>query len=206
MKKERRIDLNFDYKNYWEYRYANGNSSGSGSYGENAEFKAKVIDRIIKENNIKKLVDFGCGDGNQISLIKSDVFYTGYDISKTAISLCEEKFKGDEKKRFILYDPLTFKPKPVYEMSMSLDMLFHVTKEEDWLYTINCICSSSNDVILIITNTEEIKNEYFPHVNFKRKILPILDNRKDVTIEEVITQPTHKESNVIILRKEKRLA
>lgn len=200
-KKVKGIDPNFDYKKYWESRYASGKNSGAGSYGKNAEFKAKVIDRVVAEYGITSIGDFGCGDGNQISLIKTQVDYTGYDISPTTIKACQSKFSGDKSKQFYEFDPMTFKPDAIYDMTMCLDCLFHITKEEEWLKTIDCICRSAERVVLLVTNTEVIPEEYFPHVNFKRKILPVLDKRPDVCIEEVITQSTHPESNSIVLRK-----
>jgi hypothetical protein len=42
----------------WEERYAVGGSSGVGSYGKFAEFKADA-------NKINTIIEFGCGDGNQ---------------------------------------------------------------------------------------------------------------------------------------------
>jgi len=200
-KKVKGVDPKFDYKGYWESRYKNGQNSGAGSYGDNADFKAMIIDRIIKDYDVESLLDIGCGDGNQISLVKSQVDYCGYDISSTTIKNCELKFKGDDRKQFHVFDPMVYNPSPAWDMTMCLDCLFHITIEEEWLKTIECICNCAENVVLIVTNTEEIRDEYFPHVNFKRKILPVLSARDDVIIEEVITQPTHRESNAIILRK-----
>ena len=57
----------FDSKKYWEKRYLKGGDSGDGSYGKLAEFKAKVINRFVKENEIKTIIEWGCGDGNQLT-------------------------------------------------------------------------------------------------------------------------------------------
>ena len=40
-----------DSKNYWEKRYLKGGDSGDGSYGKLAEFKAKIMNRFVKENS-----------------------------------------------------------------------------------------------------------------------------------------------------------
>ena len=53
---------------YWENRYKNNGNSGAGSYGRLAEFKADVINNFIAENKITSVIEFGCGDGNQLSL------------------------------------------------------------------------------------------------------------------------------------------
>jgi hypothetical protein len=53
----------------WENRYkANGNS-GAGSYGVLCEYKAKFINKFIIDNNCKNVIEFGSGDGNQMSWV-----------------------------------------------------------------------------------------------------------------------------------------
>ena len=47
----------FDTKKYWEKRYSEGGDSGNGSYGKLAEFKAKIINRFVKENQIKTIIE-----------------------------------------------------------------------------------------------------------------------------------------------------
>ena len=66
---------------YWENRYKSGDNSGSGSYGESAAFKATTINNYIHKLNIKTISDYGCGDGNQISLLLDYELYHDYDVS-----------------------------------------------------------------------------------------------------------------------------
>ena len=47
----------FNSLNYWEKRYAEGGNSGDGSYGRLSEFKAQLLNRFLKENNIDSLND-----------------------------------------------------------------------------------------------------------------------------------------------------
>src|ERR1017187_9705267 len=77
--------LNLDFKkkyktssDYWEDRYSGHGNSGTGSYGLLADYKAGVINKFIKENNILKVIDFGCGDGNQLNQFKF-LSYIGLD-------------------------------------------------------------------------------------------------------------------------------
>ena len=88
-------------KEYWERRYAEGGNSGAGSYNKLAEFKAEIINNFVKENCVQTVIEFGCGDGNQLSLAHYQK-YTGFDVSKTAITLCKKRFKGDHTKTFRL--------------------------------------------------------------------------------------------------------
>nr|BFF27640.1 hypothetical protein GCM10025732_56050 [Glycomyces mayteni] len=52
---------------YWEKRYADGGNSGGGSRGTNAEFKAEVLNKFTAEHGIESVIEFGCGDGEQLS-------------------------------------------------------------------------------------------------------------------------------------------
>ncbi len=91
-------------REYWESRYAGGGTSGAGSYGKLAEFKAQVLNSFVKDNGVSSVVEFGCGDGNQIALADYPA-YIGLDVSKTAIEMCKERFGDDKTKSFFLYDP-----------------------------------------------------------------------------------------------------
>ena len=46
------VDAWTNSSDYWERRYSKGGNSGIGSYGRLAEFKAEVLNRFVKENNI----------------------------------------------------------------------------------------------------------------------------------------------------------
>jgi hypothetical protein len=84
---------------YWDERYKKGGNSGAGSYNRLAEFKAEVINDFIKQKNIFTVIEFGCGDGNQLKYF--DVpSYTGYDISPTIVEHCTKIFENDKSKTF----------------------------------------------------------------------------------------------------------
>lgn len=198
-KRVKGVDPNFDYKSYWEERYAKGQNSGSGSYGENAKFKANVINRVIEDYDCRDMVEFGCGDGNQMTLF-NPIPYIGYDISQTIIAKNQVKYSNLSHAEFEVID-MDWDYSRIRDLSICVDVLFHLTIKKDWERLIDIVCSAAKKAIVIVTNTEVIPKEYFPHVNFKRKILPLLDLRSDLIIEEVVTQTTHMESNSIVLRK-----
>ena len=66
---------------YWEERYQIGRDSGTGSRGRLAFFKANVVNDLVREEAIHTGIEFGCGDGQQLSLLEIDR-YTGLDVSK----------------------------------------------------------------------------------------------------------------------------
>jgi len=79
---------------YWQQRYARGGNSGDGSYGKLADFKAEVLNEAVKELGITSVIEFGCGDGNQLTLANYPA-YTGVDTSletriggRSAVGVC----------------------------------------------------------------------------------------------------------------------
>ena len=68
---------------YWDDRYRLAGNSGAGSYGRLADFKANVLNEFVAREKIASVVEFGCGDGNQLSLSRYPR-YTGFDVSEHA--------------------------------------------------------------------------------------------------------------------------
>jgi SAM-dependent methyltransferase len=156
---------NFDSKKYWERRYTSGGNSGLGSYGRLAEFKAEIINKFIKENEITKVIEFGCGDGNQLSLFKI-YDYIGLDITKIAVMMCRERFKGDKTKSFLLYDPYSFKSRNNLkaEISLSLDVIYHLIKDDIFeLYMKHLFLVSNKFVIIYSSNGDDNSMFLSPH-------------------------------------------
>src|SRR5665811_377643 len=88
-------------KDYWEQRYRNGGNSGAGSYDKLAIFKADVLNSFVEENHIETIIEYGCGDGNQLTLSQYPS-YIGFDVSNKAIELCKKTFHNDKSKQFKL--------------------------------------------------------------------------------------------------------
>lgn len=124
-------EKDFNSGEYWEKRYLEGGNSGSGSYNRLADFKAQVLNEFVRKNKINQVVEWGCGDGNQLSLMHYSE-YIGYDVSEKAIDICKEMFKNDKTKQFILCAANDFENNIVAELSISLDVIFHLV--EDTVY------------------------------------------------------------------------
>ena len=86
---------------YWIQRYDSESDSGSGSYHKLAEFKAEIINDFVNANNVITIIDYGCGDGNQLKLAEYPS-YIGFDVSNKAIKRCQDIFQGDMTKEFRL--------------------------------------------------------------------------------------------------------
>lgn len=92
---------------YLERRYADGGTSGAGSYRASAEVKAAFLNDFVRALGVGSVVEFGCGDGNQLSLADYPA-YIGLDVSRSAIALCQRRFAADPTKSFFLYDGACF--------------------------------------------------------------------------------------------------
>ena len=114
---------------YWEQRYKQGGNSGTGSYNHLAKFKAEVLNQFVKEKQINSIIEWGCGDGNQLSLAEYPS-YLCYDVSKTAIEICNQKFQDDKTKDFIWCGEENFTDNKTAELVLSLDVLFHLLEDD----------------------------------------------------------------------------
>ena len=72
--------MNFNSSKYWDDRYKKGGNSGDGSYNNLAIFKSQIINSFLLHttNSIESIIDYGVGDGNQLSLLNlADKKYIG---------------------------------------------------------------------------------------------------------------------------------
>lgn len=149
-------------KEYWEERYISKGTSGAGSYGKYAEFKAENINSFVKKNDIKLVIEFGCGDGNQLSFFDFPN-YIGLDVSKTAIKLCVERFKNDKRKSFFLYGPECFEDNhSVFkaELALSLNVIYHLIEDHIFEFYMKHLFSSSDKFVIIYSDDIDTKQAY----------------------------------------------
>ena len=160
VKKVRYNNKNFQgSKNYWEERYAKGGDSGYGSYSKFAEFKAEYINKFIEDNNLTTVLEFGCGDGNQLTMAKYP-HYIGLDVSSTIIDLCNEKFGEDSDKEFKIYDSFTYDKSIKCDVSMSLDVIYHLVEEEVYNKYMEHLFSGSDKFVIIYSSNEYTKQTF----------------------------------------------
>jgi SAM-dependent methyltransferase len=110
---------------YWERRYAKGGSSGSGSYGRFAEFKADVLNGFVATHGVRSVIEFGCGDGNQLALARYPE-YLGVDVSETVVAKCRKRFRRDAHKAF---RPLSEYAGEQADLALSLDVVYHLVED-----------------------------------------------------------------------------
>jgi hypothetical protein len=162
---------------YWEKRYRKNGNSGVGSYGRNAAYKAGVLNEFVRENQIKSVIEFGCGDGNQAMQFHFPD-YTGLDVSPTAIKKCLDRYKGDPAKRFFISGENTNGLKA--ELALSLDVIYHLVEEEVYEnYMKQLFASATRYVIIYAWNVESDTNYHVKHRKFSGWIK---DNVSDFTL------------------------
>jgi cyclopropane fatty-acyl-phospholipid synthase-like methyltransferase len=155
---------------YWEKRYASGGTSGRGSYGKLALYKAKIVNSFVRKHHIKSVIEFGCGDGNQL-ISASYPKYVGLDVSSTAIKLCVKRFKNDETKSFFLYDPDCFADNAKYlisDLTLSLDVIYHLVEDAKFETYMEHLFSSARKFVLIYASNTD-KNTPFQGIHIKHR-------------------------------------
>lgn len=154
---------------YWENRYQRDGTSGSGSYNRLASFKADTINTFIVEHQVQSVIEFGCGDGNQLSLMNYPS-YIGLDVSLKAIEICKMRFKEVASKSFFLYHSLAFQDNAhifKVQLSLSLDVIYHLTETNIYTqYMTHLFDSADRYVIIYSSNYDAPQTNHVRHHNF----------------------------------------
>ena len=143
----------FDSARYWEQRYALGGNSGAGSYNRLADFKARTLNALVQENDIKSIVEWGVGDGNQLKLMRIPSYH-GLDVSPSIIESTKSQFTEDYSKTFQLVKDFRKNPRE-FDMSISLDVIYHLIEDRafnDYMYG---LFQSSNQFVVIYSSNKE---------------------------------------------------
>ena len=153
---------------YWESNYSKGETSGSGSYGALAEGKSLFLNNLISEQAIRSVIEFGCGDGNQLSLAKYPS-YIGLDVSRTAVGLCQSRFASDTTKSFFLYDGAYFTDRSgifAAELALSLDVVYHLIEDKVFEAHLEHLFAAGQRIVVVYSTNTEISGTA-PHVRHR---------------------------------------
>lgn len=139
------------------------------------------------------MLEFGCGDCNQLSLADYPD-YVGLDISETSIKLCRDtKFERPGKKRFYHLTPSLDPTRFGADMTMSLDVLYHLVEDKVFLkYIRNLFCSSKKWVVIY---SSDMELWHVPHVRDRKFTDAVAAMFPNWHLEQVISNPLkHKDS------------
>jgi SAM-dependent methyltransferase len=168
---------------YWEKRYSTGGDSGVGSYGFFAEFKADVLNDFVSTHGVQTVIEFGCGDGNQLTLAKYPS-YVGFDVSSTVLSQCREKFKSDPSKSFRLVNEYS---NDTADLTMSLDVIYHLVEDGVFAQYMQTLFRASNRyVIIYASDTDDNSDNAGTHVRHRKFTQWVQQNLTDWKLSEHI--------------------
>ncbi len=163
-----------DSESYWDKRYEAGGNSGDGSYNQLAEFKADILNTFVSDNGITTIIEYGCGDGNQLRLAKYPK-YIGFDVSPNAISRCLKSISNDETKTFKLMEEYGGE---TADLTLSLDVIYHLVEDIVFVDYMNRLFDSSEKYVVIYSSdTDENPVGTAEHVRHRNFSKWVTDNK-----------------------------
>jgi hypothetical protein len=153
----------FDPLKYWESRYVAGDGSGKGSRGRQANHKAAFVNSLIEKYQVQTVVDWGCGDGIVAARIKAPR-YIGLEVSAKGLELCKALADGPSRE-WHLYDGMNA-PSVSGDLSLSLDVIFHLITDELYRRHLELVFGSAPIVCITSSNRDERGNEHVLHREF----------------------------------------
>ena len=161
---------------FWESVYREGGTSGPGSYGRLAEFKAEILNEFVRTRDIRTVIEFGCGDGAQLQLARYPE-YVGVDVAAASILRCSALFAPDSTKRFYLADALP-KDLGTFDLALSLDVIYHLVEDSVFHVYMKRLFSVSRRHVIIYSSNYDERMEA-PHVRHRKFTPWIAENARD---------------------------
>jgi len=162
-------------KLYWENRYLSDGTSGAGSYGRLADFKAEIINNFVKNHEIKNVIEFGSGDGNQLKLLNFKQ-YTGFDVSEIVLNKCKKEFS--DKSNYTFKNAKDYNGETA-DLVLSLDVIYHLIEDcVFYEYMENLFSAAEKFVIIYASNKNE---NHCPHVKHRKFTDWIEQNQNNIT-------------------------
>ena len=152
-------------ESYWIRRYEQGRTSGPGSYDKLAAYKAEILNSFVAEHQLSTVIEFGCGDGNQLQLAAYP-HYIGYDISPLALDLCRQRFADDPSKSF---REMKAYAGETADVTLSLDVIYHLVEDATFDgYMHQLFNAATRYVIIYSSNKDEQDDVVVAHVRHRR--------------------------------------
>lgn len=136
---------------YWESRYQNGSNSGAGSYNHLKDFKSEVINSFMDEHQIQSVIDFGAGDGNQLSCLNVKNYF-GFEVSRCILEKLQSTFSNDADKSFFHISEYS---EHRAELGLSLDVIYHLLEDDVFHTYMERLFESSTKYVIIYSSNRE---------------------------------------------------
>jgi ubiquinone/menaquinone biosynthesis C-methylase UbiE len=117
--------------------------------------KKDYMKKTINSLPIKNIIDFGCGDGGILNIIKDDLNYVGIDISPTQIRLAKKQTKKLNKKNVSLQVgnvlELNFDDNS-FDAAMACDVVEHVLSVKKIFEQLRRVVKKNGYILISIPN------------------------------------------------------
>jgi hypothetical protein len=157
-------------RSYWENRYRAGGTSGVGSYEAQARYKADFLNDFVRENGVASVIEFGCGDGNQLELAEYPL-YLGIDVAAPAVQRCIHSFAQDRSKSFITCDLQAFADRARFlraDLALSLDVIFHLVEDDVFEAYLHALFNSADRFVIIYARDRDEAPRLKRHVRWRK--------------------------------------
>jgi SAM-dependent methyltransferase len=159
---------------YWEARYASAGTSGRGSAGAEAAYKADILNGFVHAHSVQSVLEFGCGDGGQLALCAFPKYF-GLDVSPTAVQLCRAAFAQDASKRFALISEYAGERA---ELTLSLDVIYHLVEGEAFEQHMRLLFDGAERFVIVYSShSAENKSYRGSHIR-QREFLPWIESHR----------------------------
>ena len=116
-------------EDYWNSRYSSTNARGSGSQGANLLYKVEMLQTVMRDFGIRRILDIGCGDAAYLKSLRYQS-YTGVDISKVVVERNLEHFNHLSSATFLTLDDFIKEPFQDYDLVISSEVIFCLRKRD----------------------------------------------------------------------------
>ena len=111
------------------------------------------------------VIEFGCGDGNQLELAKYRG-YLGFDVSATAIASCRKRFASDHTKNFRVIGDYAGE---TADLALSLDVIFHLVEDAVFEAHLATLFNAADRYVIIYSSNSDDNHGYEgTHVRHRR--------------------------------------
>jgi len=123
------------------------------------------LNEFVAAHNIAAVIEFGCGDGNQLALAHYPR-YSGFDVSQEAVNRCRSVYSSDSSKEFQLLSEYAGQKA---DLTLSLDVIYHLVEDDVFSDHMRLLFDSSTKYVIIYSSNTE-KQELFqpPHVRHRK--------------------------------------
>ena len=135
--------------------------------------------------NIRSVIDYGCGDGNNASLFSFPT-YLGLDISEIMVLKCRKMFEKNTNMVFLQtpMNGLTF----YADLVISLDVIYHLVEDDIYLRYMQDLTESANRYLIIYSSNSD-KEHPASHVKHRVFTDWLELNRPEFALIEQVENP-----------------